>query len=289
MATTIDAAPVETGPERDPMRPEPCRVLKVTRETHNTFTMVLSPPAGRAGFAFRPGQYNMLYAPGIGEVPISISGRPDHPREIVHTIREVGPVTRALGKLRRGDALGLRGPFGTSWPVERADGRDLVFIAGGIGLAPLRPAIYHVLAHRERYGRISLLFGARSSADLLFRREVETWRGRLDVDVEVTVDRGDASWRGPVGVVTRMIGRAAFDPARTRAFVCGPEIMMTFAVRELLRRGVSGDALHVSLERNMKCAIGLCGHCQMGAVFICRDGAVFPWSRVESLLAVREI
>lgn len=289
MATTIDAAPVEAGPERDPMRPEPCRVLKVGRETHNTFTMVLSPPAGRAGFVFRPGQYNMLYAPGIGEVPISISGRPDHPREIVHTIREVGPVTRALGRLRRGDALGLRGPFGTAWPVDEAGGCDVVFIAGGIGLAPLRPAIYHVLAHRERYGRISLLFGARSSADLLFRREVETWRGRLDVDVEVTVDRGDAAWRGPVGVVTRMIGRAAFDPARTRAFVCGPEIMMTFAVRELLRRGVSGDALHVSLERNMKCAIGLCGHCQMGAVFICRDGAVFPWSRVESLLAVREI
>jgi len=289
MATTIESAPVAAGPERDPMRPAPCRVLRIARETHNTFTVVLSPPAGTERFAFLPGQYNMLYAPGVGEVPISISGRPDLPREIVHTIREVGPVTRALGRLRRGDALGLRGPFGTAWPVDLSEGCDMVFIAGGIGLAPLRPAIYHVLAHRERYGRITLLFGARAPEDLLFRREVEAWRGRLDVDVEVTVDRGDPAWRGPVGVVTRMIGRAAFDPGRARAFVCGPEIMMTFAVRELLRRGVSAEALHVSLERNMKCAIGLCGHCQMSALFICRDGAVFPWSRVESLLAVREI
>jgi len=289
MATTIDATAIAAGPAPDPMRPEPCRVLRVTRETHNTFTAVLSPPAGIDRFVFAPGQYNMLYAPGVGEVPISISGRPDLPREIVHTIREVGPVTRALGRLRRGDEVGLRGPFGTAWPVDRADGRDVVFVAGGIGLAPLRPAIYHVLAHRQRYGRITLLFGARGPEDLLFRREVEAWRGRLDVDVEVTVDRGDAAWRGPVGVVTRLIGRAAFDAGRTHAFVCGPEIMMTFAVRELLRRGVSPGELYVSLERNMKCAIGLCGHCQMGPLFICRDGAVFPWSRVEGLLAVREI
>lgn len=289
MATTTDALPAGPGGGLDPMRPAPCRVLRASRETHNTFSVVLAPPAGADRFAFLPGQYNMLYAPGVGEVPISISGRPDRPREIVHTIREVGPVTRTLGKLRRGDLVGVRGPFGTSWPVDGADGCDVVFVAGGIGLAPLRPAIYHVLAHRERYGRITLLFGTRSPHDLLFRNEVEAWRGRLDVDVEVTVDRADPGWRGSVGVVTRFIGHAAFDAGRTRAFVCGPEIMMVFAVRELLRRGVAPSALHVSLERNMKCAIGLCGHCQMGAVFVCRDGAVFPWDRVEALLAVREI
>lgn len=271
------------------MRPSPARVLRVQRETHNIFTAVLAPPAGADRFTFRPGQYDMLYASGLGEVPISISGRPDSPREIVHTIREVGPVTRALGRLRRGDTLGLRGPFGTAWPVDRADGCDVVFVGGGIGLAPLRPAIYHVLAHRERYGRIILLYGARAPRDLLFRREVEAWRGRLDVDVEVTVDRGDPDWRGPVGVVTQLLARASFDPGRARAFVCGPELMMTFTVRDLLRRGVSPRAVHVSLERNMKCAIGLCGHCQLGPLFVCRDGAVFPWDRVAGLLAVREI
>ncbi len=156
MATTIDAAPVETGPERDPMRPEPCRVLKVGRETHNTFTMVLSPPAGRAGFAFRPGQYNMLYAPGIGEVPISVSSAPAPQQPLGHTIRFAGNVTRAIGRLRGGDVVGLRGPYGTAWPLERLRGQDLCIVTGGIGLAPLRPVLYHVMQHRADFGRIFL-------------------------------------------------------------------------------------------------------------------------------------
>jgi NAD(P)H-flavin reductase len=289
MATTIDALPAEADRERDPMRPLPCRVLRTQRETRNIFTVALSPPFGMDRFAFRPGQFNMLYSPGVGEVPVSISGRPEGGREIVHTIREVGPVTRALGTLRRGDTVALRGPFGTAWPVAGVDGSDMVFVAGGIGLAPLRPALYHVLSHRERFGRITLLFGTRTPADLLFRREIEAWRGRLDVDVEVTVDRGDPEWHGPVGVVTRFVPHAAFDAARTHAFVCGPELMMMFAVRELLRRGVAPGQVHVSLERNMKCAIGLCGHCQMGPLFVCRDGPVFTWDRVQGLLATREI
>jgi NAD(P)H-flavin reductase len=265
------------------------RVLRTQRETHNTFTFTLAPPVPDPPFTFAPGQFNMLYALGAGEVPISMSGRPGAAREIVHTIRAVGPVTRTFERMRRGDVVGVRGPFGTPWPVAAAEGCDVVLVAGGIGLAPLRPAIYHILAHRERYGRITLLFGGRTPADILFQREVETWRGRLDVDVEVTVDRADASWRGQVGVVTTLVPRAAFDAARTVAFVCGPEIMMVFSVRELARRGVRPSRIHVSLERNMKCAIGLCGHCQMGPLFVCRDGPVFAWDRVERLLAVREI
>lgn len=289
MATSIESTAFTPDRERDPMLPRMFRVVRSSRETHNTFTFVLAPQPGEPPFTFAPGQFNMLYALGAGEVPISMSGRPGTTREIVHTIRAVGPVTRSLERLRRGDTVGVRGPFGTSWPVPVAEGRDVVLIAGGIGLAPMRPAIYQILAHRERFGRITLLFGGRTPADILFLKEVEAWRGRLDVDVEVTVDRADAAWRGQVGVVTTLIPRAAFDPARTVAFVCGPEIMMVFSVRELVRRGVRASRIHVSLERNMKCAVGLCGHCQMGALFVCRDGPVFPWDRVERLLAVREI
>lgn len=289
MATTTEAwVPAGAG-AADPMRPAVWHVIRVTRETHNTFTLELTPPRGAASYAFEPGQFNMLYAFGVGEVPISMSGPPGTVREVVHTIRSVGTVTRSLEQLRRGHTVGLRGPFGTSWPVAAAEGGDIVLVAGGIGLAPLRPALYHVLAHRERFGRVVLLFGARTPADLLFQKELESWRGRLDFDVEATVDRGGADWRGPVGVVTSLFPKVHFDPARTTAFVCGPEVMMTFTVRELRRRGVAAESIHVSLERSMKCAIGLCGHCQMGALFVCRDGPVFRWDHVERLVSVREI
>jgi len=291
MATrdAVLAAPPAGAPAADPMRPAVWRVTQARRETHNTFTIHIAPPAGAAAYAFEPGQFNMLYAYGVGEAPISMSGPAGRVREVVHTIRAVGGVTRALEMLRRGHAVGVRGPFGTAWPVAAAEGGDLVLVAGGIGLAPLRPAILHVLAHRERFGRIALLFGARTPADLLFPKQLEAWRGRLDVDVEVTVDRGGPDWHGPVGVVTSLFPKVHFDPARTTAFVCGPEVMMTYAARDLRRLGVAAGAIHVSLERNMKCAIGLCGHCQMGPLFVCRDGPVFRWDRVERLLPVREI
>ncbi len=284
------AAAAATDPHgADPMRPVPFRVQRVVTETHDTFTLVLSPPADLVPFSFKPGQFNMLYAFGSGEVPISMSGRPGETNEIVHTIRAVGPVTQQLHRLRRGDTVGVRGPFGTAWPVEEAEGHDVVLLAGGIGLAPLRPALYHILAHRDRYGRVVLLFGARTPEDLLFAKELETWRGRFDVDVEITVDRAGRGWRGLVGVVTSLVPRAPFEPRSTMAFVCGPEVMMTFGVPELERRGVPRDHIQVSLERNMKCAIGLCGHCQLGPLFVCRDGPVFTYARVAPLLAVREM
>ncbi len=185
--------------------------------------------------------------------------------------------------------IGVRGPFGSSWPLAESEGSDIVIVAGGLGLAPLRPAIYAVLARRKRYGRIVLLYGARGPSDILFRRELETWRRRLDVDIAVTVDHATADWRGNVGVVPALIGRAAFDPDHSVAMLCGPEIMMRFTIDALAERGMTAERIWLSMERNMKCAVGLCGHCQFGPAFVCRDGPVFRFDRIASWFKVREI
>ncbi|MEO8054610.1 MAG: FAD/NAD(P)-binding protein [Acidobacteriota bacterium] len=270
------------------MLPVPYVVERTQRETADTFTLELLPQGGSA-FRFAPGQFNMLYAFAIGEVPISISGDPAFPQRLVHTTRAVGAVTKGMGKLKRGDAIGVRGPFGTSWPVGDAKGCDVVFVAGGIGLAPLRPALYEILAHRERYGRVVLLYGARTPDDILYRKQLHDWRGDFDLDVHVTVDRATSAWRGNVGVVTTLIPRVGFDPYNTVAMVCGPETMMRFTVLELERRGVPAAKVWLSLERNMKCGVGLCGHCQCGPKFICKDGPVFPCVDVWDLMSRREL
>ena len=271
------------------MRPDRFRVRRIRRETSDTLTLDLEPADGQRSCAFRPGQFNMIYAFGAGEVPISVSGDPARGDVYTHTIRAVGMATRAMSRLKHRDMLGLRGPFGTAWPVEDAVGQDILVVAGGIGLAPLRPVMYYLLAHRSRYKRISLLYGARTPLDLLYRRELEKWRSRLDTDVHVTVDRSTGSWRGNVGVVTTLIGKAPVDPARSFAFVCGPEVMMRFSVRSLLSRGLPGRRIYLSMERNMTCGIGQCGHCQWGPHFVCRDGPVFRYDLVEPLFDVREI
>ncbi len=273
----------------NPMTPMAYRVERIARDLHDTFTLDLQPEDRGNGLAFAPGQFNMLYQFGVGEVPISISGDPGQPERLVHTVRAVGTVTSAMARLKKGASLGVRGPFGSSWPVAQAEGNDIVIVAGGIGLAPLRPAIYHVLSERERYGRFVILYGARTPKDILYRRQLEQWRGRLDAFVDVTVDQATGPWRGNVGVVTRLIDRAAFDPGHTTAMVCGPEIMMRYAVHALNDRGVSDDRIYVSLERNMKCALGFCGHCQLGGHFVCRDGPVYRHDRVRELLKVREL
>jgi NAD(P)H-flavin reductase len=238
---------------------------------------------------FAPGQFNMMYVFGVGEVPISVSG--DLPTDglIKHTVRSVGQISRAITETRKGDVLGLRGPFGRGWPVAQAAGKDVVLIAGGVGLAPLRPAVLQLLADRKRYGQVSLLYGGRTPGDLLFQRELQRWRSRFDIEVEVTVDAGTEGWRGTVGVVTGLLGRAPFDPANTTALICGPEVMMRFAVNGLIDRGVSASSIHLSMERNMKCAVGFCGHCQFGTEFICKDGPVFPYAEIARLLKVREL
>jgi NAD(P)H-flavin reductase len=231
----------------------------------------------------------MVYLFGQGEVAISISGDPGRTDTIVHTIRAVGPITGGLGALRRGDPVGIRGPFGSAWPVDSAKGCDVVVVAGGVGLAPLRPAICHLLSNRSDYGSISVLYGTRTPEDLLFARQLERWRGRFDLHVEVTVDTARAGWGGDVGVVTTLVPRAQFDPARAVAFICGPEVMMRFALRALTARGIPSDRLFISMERNMKCAVGFCGHCQLGPTFICKDGPVFRYDRLAPWFGVREL
>jgi NAD(P)H-flavin reductase len=201
----------------------------------------------------------------------------------------VGAVTKALCGSKKGDVLGVRGPFGSSWPLEQVNGRDVLIVAGGLGLAPLRPAVYSILAHRARFGRVAILVGCRTPEEVLFGRELERWRGRFDLDVRVTVDRARPEWRGEVGVVTTLLPKALSDPAKTVAFICGPEVMLRFAASDLKARGVAPEAIQISMERNMKCAIGICGHCQFGPEFVCKDGPKFPWSRVEALLRVREM
>jgi NAD(P)H-flavin reductase len=264
-------------------------VCRGHRELADVWTLELEPADGRAPPAFRAGQFNMLYAFGIGEVPISVSGDPARPSPLVHTIRAIGPVTRAICALRKGQVLGVRGPFGSAWPVAESRGRDVVLVAGGLGLAPLRPALYAILAARQDFGRVALLVGARSPEEILFARELRRWRGRFDLKVRVTVDRAGPRWRGTVGVVTRLIPRVGFEAANAVALVCGPEVMMRFAAAELLERGVPAASIFVSMERNMKCAVGVCGHCQFGPEFVCKDGPKFPWSRVEALLRIREV
>jgi NAD(P)H-flavin reductase len=273
----------------DPMATSPVRVKRVHKETYDTFTFELYPANGIDGFTFAPGQFNMLYVPGVGEVPISISGDPGKPQTLVHTVRSVGTVTEKMCARGPGALLGVRGPFGTSWPVEEAVGSDVVIVCGGIGLAPLRPALYYVMANREKYGRVVLLYGARTPEDLLYKTELPKWRGHFDLQVEVTVDNATGAWRGHVGVVTTLIPPARFDPESAVAMVCGPEVMMRFTLVELERRGVPAENTYVSMERNMKCGLGFCGHCQFGPTFICKDGPVFRYDQIQPFFAKREV
>jgi NAD(P)H-flavin reductase len=271
------------------MVPRPYGIQRVRRETQDTFTLELTPADGGDSLAFAPGQFTMLYVFGVGEVPISISGDPSRPQVLVHTIRALGTVTRALRQLKRGDIVGVRGPFGSQWPTEEAAGSDVVIVAGGIGLAPLRPVLLQLLARRNTYGRIILLYGARTPQDLLYPGELERWRGRFDLEVTVTVDQAMKAWHGHVGVVTTFIAKASFDPFSTVAMICGPEVMMRFTVLELQKRGVPTENICVSMERNMKCAIGFCGHCQLGPTFICKDGPVFRYHHLQPWFGKREV
>lgn len=272
--------------ESGPMMPYPYLVRRRSRETADVWTLELSPLEGKP-IEPEPGQFAMLYAYGVGEVPISLSSR-GRGGSLVHTIRDVGPVTAELCRMPRGATVGVRGPFGTTWPLEDAEDADVVVVAGGLGLAPLRPAVEALLASRDSYGRLLLLYGARTPDDLLYPGQLQEWRD-AGFDVQLTVDAATPSWRDRVGVVGKLVETATFDPESTVALVCGPEVMMRFTVAALADRGVTSDCTYVSLERNMRCGIGHCGHCQLGPVLVCRDGPVFPWDEVSGWLAVREL
>lgn len=275
---------------QDAMMPAPWRVAERREETHDTFSVALEPADGKIPPPFTPGQFNMLYAFGAGESAISISGDPGAADgRLVHTIRRVGTVTSALARLRPGDHLGVRGPFGTPWPMQAVRGRHLVFVAGGIGLAPLRPAILHALAQRDNHEKIVVLAGARTPEDVLFARQLDEWKALPGVESRLTVDRAGEGWTHSVGVVTNLIPRAGFDPANAVAMVCGPEIMMRYTAIELRKRGFSDDRIFLTMERNMKCAVAFCGHCQLGPEFICRDGPVFRLDRIARWLSQREV
>ncbi|HEX9064821.1 MAG TPA: FAD/NAD(P)-binding protein [Streptosporangiaceae bacterium] len=270
------------------------------QETHDTATLTLR-PGGQPIAPHRPGQFTMLYAFGVGEVPISVCS-PAGGGELVQTIRAVGAVTKALCALEPGDRVGVRGPFGTDWgigPDRGGDiagpgrlpdpaGQDLLIVAGGIGLAPLRPALLTALAARERYGRITLLVGSRSPEEISFAGQFRDWAS-AGADVLVTVDRADTSWRGNVGVVTQLIDKVGIDPDRTVALVCGPEIMMRLTARTLAEVGLPETSIRVSLERNMRCGIAECGHCQLGPVLLCRDGPVLDYVRARPLMSIKEL
>lgn len=268
-----------------PMVPAPYVVRSRGRETADTWTLELEPLAGDA-IDLEPGQFAMLTAYGVGEVPISLSGR-GADGSLIHTIRDVGAITAELCRTPRGGTIGVRGPFGTMWPLAEARGSDVVVLAGGLGLAPLRPAVEGLLARREAYGRPLLLYGARTPGDLLYPQQLEDWRAD-GLDVRLTVDAGTRSWLDRVGFVSALLDDVTLDESAV-ALVCGPEVMMRVTVGALLRRGIPAERTYVSLERSMSCGIGHCGHCQLGPMLICRDGPVFTWDEVAGWLAVREL
>ena len=268
--------------------PHPVVIEKVRQEVPRvaTYELAFVDSATAGDYRFAPGQFNMIYVPGVGEVPISLSADPNSRRTWAHTIRTAGNTTHAIEQLGAGAMIGMRGPYGTAWPLESSAGGDLLLIAGGIGLAPLRPVIYHVMAHRANFGRVTLLYGARSPDTMLYRDESDLW-SRCGVEIETTVDRASSDWQGNVGVVTLLLARLReLRIQRTVLMICGPEVMMRHTVKAACDRGIQHDQIWVSLERNMQCAVGLCGHCQLGPSFLCHDGPVFRYDAVAPFMAI---
>lgn len=275
----------------DSWMPVPAKILHVKQENFNTrtFTLEFVDPMLRESYRFQPGQFNMVYAPGVGEAAISISSNPHQPRMLGHTIRLVGSVTRAMDRMLPGSLVGLRGPFGHGWPMEALRGRDVVIMTGGIGIAPLRPVIYAILQERDAYRRVVLLYGCRTAEDRLYADELEQWTAAGQLDVLVTVDNATGQWTGPVGVVTNLMRRLKVNAQRTIVLVCGPRMLNRVAAWSFLQLHVPEDQVFVSLERNMNCGFGRCGHCQYGPKFVCRDGPVFRYSDIHDIFAKEEV
>ncbi len=271
------------------MAPRPYQVRSRVVESPDSATLCLE-PVGEVLRTPQPGEFMMLYAFGVGEAAISISGDPTvMDGSITHTIRAVGAVSRALHDAQPGAIIGVRGPFGTTWGLDDAAGRDLVMVAGGVGLCPLRPAVLGALAQRSRYGKVMLIVGARSRADFVFAAHLEKWAADPQIELHVTVDVPVQGWRGEVGLVTEPLRRLALQPDRTTAFLCGPEPMLRFGADALIAKGIAAQNIRVSLERNMQCGIGLCGHCQLGPLLVCCDGPVVGYDVAGPLLRIEEL
>jgi NAD(P)H-flavin reductase len=290
------ATPVGQVNSLSPWLPKLAIIDDIRPETPGVATYRLRvAKAGPDEYAFTAGQFNMLYLPGFGEAAISMSGPPPSAKAnpslagFVHTIRQAGQVTSGLARLQVGDTLALRGPYGKPWPIRELRGRDVILMAGGIGLAPLRPVIYELLARRSEFGELALLMGARTAEGLLYRHEYSAWAA-MGLEIHLTVDRADGGWSGNVGVVPLLLDRLKLPrPNQTSVLTCGPEVMMRYAALGAVARGVASEQIWVSLERHMQCAIGLCGHCQLGTELLCRDGPVYPWHRVQALLQVPDL
>lgn len=271
------------------LEPKWTEVLSIVPEIPgvSTYRLKFVEAADQKAYQFEAGQFNMLYLPGYGEAAISISSDPTDHSAIAHTVRFVGNVTKAISQVRVGQRIGLRGPFGRPWPIQQLEGKDLFVACGGIGLPPLRPVLYHVMRHRAKFGKVTLLYGARTPNELMYTDEYEAWR-KADIAVEVTVDRGDKDWTGRVGVVPMWFYQFRIDPKTSAVLTCGPEIMIRYVIFEALARRVPLENIYVSLERNMKCGQGSCGHCQVGPYFVCKDGPVFPFTALQPYFNVEE-
>ncbi len=265
---------------KTPLFPQKAIITGLKKETEDTKTFSLS--FEDSSYAAQPGQFNMVGYPGVGEAPISLSSIVSEGK-FQHTIRNVGRVTKFIDKCEEGDVMHIRGPYGTYWPLDNATGNDILLIAGGVGFAPLRPVVQEILRKRDSFGKVTVIYGARSPDNMLFMSEVDTWR--KDIEVYLTVDEvpPQIQWDHDVGLVTKLLDKATFNPVKTFAFICGPEIMMLFVSRGLSIRGFLPSKVYVSLERRMKCGIAQCGHCQHGSKFVCKDGPVFVYRDVNRL------
>ena len=272
-------------------QPFEAKVVGRIQETPTIYTLQLqlTDPQARAGYRFQPGQFNMLYLYGVGEIPISIVSDPEDGQVINHTIRAVGRVTEAMARLQPGDRLGLRGPYGRGWPMAEAEGRDVVIVTGGLGCAPVVSAIHYVLRRHERYGRLIIMQGVKHADDLIWREQYQAWAERPNTQVLLAADEGGPGWPWHVGHVPMLFDKAELEPHRSTVMMCGPEGMMIAAGKALLQRGITDERLWLSMERNMQCGTGKCGHCQMGHHFVCRDGPVFNWPALAPLLGNKGI
>jgi NAD(P)H-flavin reductase len=266
----------------DALVPEPAEIVeKRSFGPHlHAYRLRLLDPSARPRFDFQPGQFNMVYVLGVGEVAISISSDPEE-ETLEHTIRVVGRTTQVIERLGVGDVLGLRGPYGVGWPLQEARWKDVLVVTGGLGCAPVTGAIDYLFRRRASYGRVTILHGVKKPADLVFRERFDAWRRSPDTRVMLTSDEPDRTWHDHTGVVTELFHEVEIEPSRTVLLMCGPEVMMRYAAQILAARGLPEERMYVSLERNMRCAIGLCGHCQLGPHFLCKDGPIFQLSRIR--------